>query len=444
MDLIPRIQAFIERPIDGRSLGIFRLAFGLFMVYQCYYYYSVELIQKGFLAPALLFGYDWFPFLDVLPEPAMQGILILMAIGAMLMALGVWMRVGCIVFSLGQAYFLFLEKAYYNNHIYLFVLIPLLLCFTHADHFVSLRSMKGRVGAIRRWELFILQLQIAIVYFYGGLTKINPYWLFEQEPARTAINTMPSNLIFNTLMGNEWGVYLLIYGGLLLDLSAPFLLWHKRVRNWAIWLFIAFNLTNSQIFDDIGVFPFVMLGTIILFYGADELPLLRRLPGALTDAAAKNLPQSPSWAINVLVGYFAIQLLFPFRGHFLPNPLDYTTIANRFSWRMKVDTRKIEELSFTVIDPGSNTRIPIDIAQLLNPVQINALALDPRNVVQFAHYLKREAVKRDIRNAEVKARIRIRYNGGPPQYYIDPNTDLGEAEVNPFRPIPWLVPPRSD
>ncbi|MBK6931833.1 MAG: hypothetical protein IPH12_13600 [Saprospirales bacterium] len=47
-------------------------------------------------------------------------------------------------------------------------------------------------------------------------------------------------------------------------------------------------------------------------------------------------PPAPSALTrNLLLGYFAFQILFPLRGLLLPNPLDYTTIGNRFAWRVK-------------------------------------------------------------------------------------------------------------
>ncbi len=410
------------------------------MLYQCYYYYGVQLIAQGFLAPKILFTYDWFPFLHPLPAGAMNVILALMTLGTVLVAAGWWMRVGAVLFATGQAYFLLLEKSYWNNHIYLFILVAVLLCFTHADHFVSLRPRKNRVQAVARGEVLLLQAQIVLVYFYGGLTKINPYWLFEQEPVRSLLANLPDTHALAGLIKNPFGVQLLTYGGLLLDLAAPILLWKKSVRNWAIWLFVGFNLVNSRIFNDIGVFPFVMLGTVVLFYDANELWFTRWLPGKMPSTAPAAPPVS-LWALRLSAVYFVFQLLFPFRGHLLPNPLDYTTIGNRFSWRMKVDTRLPEEVSFLVINPAAHDTIPVDIRPLINPMQIWALTYDPRSVADMGRYLKKEAAKRGIPHAVVQARIRIRYNGGPSQYFVDPEADLGDASVSPFQRVPWLVPP---
>lgn len=442
MSYAERFIHWLEQPADGRNLGVFRLLFGLFMVYQCYEYYSVGLIDQGFLQPRLLFRYDWFPHLAPLSSPWMHGILLAMAMGALMIASGLWMRIGCALFGAGQAYFLLLEKSYYNNHIYLFVLMCFLLAFTRADHFVSLRPKAGRVRVVQHWEVFFLQAQIVLVYFYGGLAKLNRYWLFEQQPVRTLVESFPQGSLLSGIFNHGLGISLVTYGGLLLDLAAPLLLWHPSFRRWGIWLYVAFNVLNSRLFDDIGIFPFLMLGTITLFYTASDLPLLRRLPGGMPQPAPVCLPAN-RWVKRILFGYFIVQLLFPFRGFFLPNPLDYTTIGNRFAWRMKVDTRLPEQVRFSVVSPSRGDSIPIDISRLVNPMQIWALSYDPRSVADMGRYLKEEAVRMGMTDAVVRANILIRYNGGPSQYFVDPTEDYGKVTVNPYAPIPWLIPPAS-
>jgi hypothetical protein len=293
---------------------------------------------------------------------------------------------------------------------------------------------------VQHWEIFFVQAQIVLVYFYGGLAKLNSYWLLEQQPVRTLVEGFPPGSILSSLFNNSMGIGMVTYGGLLLDLSAPFLLWSPLLRRWGIWLYVAFNLFNARLFDDIGIFPFLMLGTIALFYSAADLPLLRRLPGAMPKPAPVCLPAN-RWVKRILFGYFIVQLLFPFRGFFLPNPLDYTTIGNRFAWRMKVDTRYPEQVRFAVVSPSRGDSIPIDISKVINPMQIWALTYDPRAVADMGRYLRGEAVRMGMEDAVVRANIVIRYNGGPSQYYVDPSADYGSVWVDPYVPIPWLIPP---
>jgi hypothetical protein len=429
--------------------------FGLFMVFNTMNYYRMGLIEKGLLAPKVLFKYDGFEWLHPLSQPAMLAVLALSGISAMLMAAGVLFRWACWGFALSLSFIFFQEKSYYNNHIYLFILLAVLLSFTHADRFLSLRSKNTPLwkGAglpavwkeaggqnVPRWQQFILQAQIVIVYFFGGVAKMKGDWLIRKEPATSMVNFLSESHWLAPFFKNDFTVNVLTYGGFLLDILAPLLLLYKPFRRWALIPFVLFHLANSLIFDDIGIFPFVMLAAMILFYETHELPLLRRLVASGKSIESAALPPTSTLARNFLVAYFIFQLLFPLRGFFLPNQLDYTTIGNRFSWRMKADTRQIEEMKFFLQHPVSKQELPVNIQTFVNEMHISAMAQDPRAVMAFARMLQEEALKQGMPQMLVKARIQIRYNGRPPQYFVNPDVDLASVTYSPFRKLEWVVP----
>ncbi len=229
---------------------------------------------------------------------------------------------------------------------------------------------------------------------------------------------------------------------------APLLLWYKPVRKWAILPFIVFHATNSRIFSDIGNFPYLMLCGLILYYATDELPFGEKLKswfasrsGISGDKHSRPHRFMPSFAFTyILAPYFVFQLLFPFRGHFLPNDLDWTTIGNRFSWRMKVDTRQIEEIQFSAFEPSSTKSYPIDIRSRVNDMQILNLSMDPRSVADFARYLKKEALDFGLKEPQIRASIKLTYNRRPVQYFVDPEVDLSEVTYSPFTRLQWVIP----
>ena len=137
---------------------------------------------------------------------------------------------------------------------------------------------------------------------------------------------------------------------------------------------------------------------------------------------------------------FVFQLLFPFRGHFLPNQLDWTTIGNRFSWRMKVDTRKSNEMQFYVHSPELNNPVQVDIQTFINDLQIKNMSMDPRSVADFAEFMRLEAVKYEAKDPSVTANIKIEYNGRPAQYFVKPDVDLSRVIYSPFKKADWIVP----
>ncbi|MBL7775335.1 MAG: HTTM domain-containing protein, partial [Saprospiraceae bacterium] len=369
-------RSWLVQPVDGRVIGLFRLIFGLFMAWYALYYYRIGFIPQGLLQPKVLFRYDYLEWIPTFPAPAMYLILALMGLSGLLIAAGLFFRWACWMFSFCLAFFLFQEKSYYNNHIYLFILLPLLLSATDADRFFSLRKKIPHSAfriphlAVPRWQQFILQLQILIVYFFAGVVKWKADWLLRMEPMQSMIGQFPEKHWMAPLLKHDFNIYLFTYGGFLLDILSPLLLLYKPVRNWAWIPFALFHLANSQIFDDISIFPFVMLGSMLLFFETREIPVLRNLAQpmqasskrkAQPAAAPAAMVATAPWTARLLTGYFVFQLLFPLRGFLLPNPLDYTTIGNRFAWRVKADTRQPHEMRFTVEHAASGQSSQVDI-----------------------------------------------------------------------------------
>jgi hypothetical protein len=441
--------SWLSQPIDPLVLGIFRIGFGLFMTYTMIHYFEIGLIRNMFVLPQTNFQYDFVRWIKPLPENYLNVLMGFLLSCALAISAGLWFKWACRLFAVGYAYIFLLDKSIYNNHIYLFILLAILLSFTDADRVLSLRKQSKEPFLAPRWQVFILQMQIVIVYFYGGIAKLTKDWLFNCQPVRVLVEKLPTDHILAHLFKNEAGIFLLNYGGLIIDLGAPLFLWHKPFRKWAIFLFVGFNLLNSRIFSDIGIFPYVMLFSLLLFYEPGDLPFIRsqKVKNKDQQSGDQNLGEVRTAGIGAtsrlsvfLYFYFVFQLVFPFRGHFLPNPLDWTTIGNRFSWRMKVDTRDIEEMNFFVHSAAYDQPVPVDIHTFINDMQIRNLSMDPRSVVDFAKYIKAEVIKHGAVDPEIKATIRLRYNGRLPQLFVDPETDLSSVDVSPFRKLDWVYP----
>jgi vitamin K-dependent gamma-carboxylase len=444
MNWLTKLKTYLEAPTNGHTLGLFRLIFGLFMVYEMFDYIQIDLVRNAFILPQAHLSY--FEFLQPLPEPILDAMLYLMLLAAILISLGWLFRPACFVLAVLYGYFLLLDKCIFNNHLYLFVLLAFMLGFTHADRFFSVRNFFGKekMASLRipRWEVFIFQLQFAIVYFYGGLAKLNYDWVFRSEPVKSLINMIPDSEPLAFLFKHDFQVPLLTYGGILFDLAVPFLLWFKPTRLWVLPLILFFHLSNSQTLNDIGIFPFVMIFTTILFFEASEIPLLRKMVNAKNTGKDKNLKvlTSPNCVGKLLVGYMVFQLLFPFRGLFLLNPVNWTMIANRFAWRMKSQSRLLDELSYTIQDGPSGQVYTVEIEKVINPMQINVVAHDPIAAVAVAKELSRQGLERGMADPIVKAKIRVRWNGYPSAYTVDPTVNLAKVAYSPFKKLEWVMP----
>lgn len=441
--LIPKIRTFLNAQIDGRILGIFRVIFGLFMSYEMFRYLQIDLVKNAFILPKVQLEY--FDFIKVMPEPVMNMLIVVLLICSLLITFGILFRPACITLGIGYLYILLLDKSIYNNHIYLFVLLAFLLACTHADHFLSFKKAKKEKPlwtTIPRWEIFIIQLQFAIVYFYGGLAKINPEWLGRMEPISSLVNNFPDDHALAFFYSQEFQIPFLIYGGLFFDLLIPFFLWFKRTRLIALIPLFIFHVSNALVFDDIGIFPYVMICSTLIFFEPDELPFLKKpLVNPSRKLKAAPVAMNPSkFTFYFLMVFFCFQFLFPFRGFFLPNNPDWSSVASKFSWHMKIQTRDIRYLAFTIQDGPENPAMEVTLNTFANPMQIMNIAADPRATVSMAKALAQEGKKRKMQNPIVKAEVLISWNGREPVYFVDPQADLSKVSYSPFAEIPWVMP----
>lgn len=444
MNWTTNFKNYLLAPTQGYILGLFRIVFGCFMVYEMLDYVQIDLVQNAFILPKIHLSY--YSFLQPLPAPVLYAMLYTMLVCAGLIAVGWLFRPACFVFAAFYGYFLMLDKGIFNNHLYLFVLLAFVLGFTHADHFFSVKNIFGKEKMtsvkVPQWEVFILQLHFAIVYFYGGLAKINPDWLFRCEPVKTMLEIIPASHPLAFWLKNDFQAPLETYGGLAFDLVIPFMLWYKRTRWWALLPLLVFHLSNSLTFNDIGIFPFIMIFSTILFFEVEEIPFLRTMvtKGNQAKLHPTKILSSPIWVQKILVGYVIFQLLFPFRGLFLPNPVNWTMVANRFSWRMKSQSRLIDEFSYTIQEGQNGEKIPVKIEEFINPMQINAALHDPIAAADVAKGLAREGKVHGMAEPVVKANIRVRWNGYQPAFTVNPDTDLAKVEYSPFRKLDWVMP----
>jgi len=105
---------------------------------------------------------------------------VVMGVSTICIALGLFYRIALVSFFLTYGYIFLLEKTFYNNHHYLFLLVTFLLIFVDAHRCFSLdalRKEKEEIKTVPHWHILILRAQIFIVYFYAGIAKLHKDWL---------------------------------------------------------------------------------------------------------------------------------------------------------------------------------------------------------------------------------------------------------------------------
>ena len=437
------IQHLLFSSVDIASLVYFRIVFGSIMLWEVWRYFEHNWIARYWIKPRLHFTYPGFDWVQPWPGQGMYIHFIGLGILATCILLGLCYRISAVLFCLGFTYIFLLEKARYLNHFYLICLISFLLIFIPSHRLLSLdawRYPRIQRHTVPAWMLWLLRFQLAIPYFYGGLAKINSDWL-QGEPMRMWMAARTDFPIIGSLFTEEWMIYLLSYGGLVLDLLVvPCLIWRKT-RPFAFAAAVIFHLMNARLFS-IGIFPWFMIGATAMFFPPDWprrlLWLHRSTEHNLTQPSRRSRPSYRSLTLSLLGTYCALQLLLPFRHYLYPGNVSWTEEGHRFAWHMKLRSKKAKA-RFTVTRPPNHSVLLIEPKEFMPRWQARKMATRPDMILQFSHFLARTFGQDKPESIEVRADVMASLNGRQYQRLIDPNIDLSK-QPRTLSSNQWILP----
>ena len=447
---------FLFQPVSIASLIFFRIIFGILAfvdVLNTWVYY--HLTVGAFNPERFQFRYYGFEWTKPIPEPWMSIFFIGLMLVALCIAFGYKYRLMSWVFAFGFSYTYFLEKAFYLNHGYLFCWICFVMALLPAHRALSV-DVKLRpelkVSTIPFWCLFILPFMMGVVYFYGGIAKINPDWL-QGVPLKIWLKNKADLFLIGPLIAKEGTAYFMSYGGLLLDLLAVFFLLNKRTRTWVFGFILFFHGMNHLVFN-IGIFPFLSIALTALYFPPDfpekiGLRLAKRwqwLQRFIARQPKPSVTPVPLWqeqatlrpviaaGLGVII---AIHLLLPLRHHLFPGDVAWTEEGHRYSWRMMLRSKQGYG-TFTIVDKTTGEKEKIQPRDHLQNKQHRKLYTHPDMILQFAHYLRDQKLA-EGQEVEVYADIKVKLNGGEYQRFIDPGVDLAAVEWQFFRSAEWIL-----
>ncbi|MCB0198024.1 MAG: HTTM domain-containing protein [Anaerolineae bacterium] len=449
-----RIIAFIQskfqaysnaliKPIDASSLATFRVLFGALMVWEVYRYHQYDRIYRYYIEPKFFFPYEFFPFIAPLSGQGMYLVFFIMGLSALGIALGFFYRVSAITFFFTYTYVFLIDKAQYNNHYYLISLVAFLLIFVDAHRWASLDQLIRpdlRAEIVPRWHLLILRVQFFLVYFFGGVAKLNPDWLVA-EPIRSWLQNRADYPVAGPFFASEMGAYFFAYGGLMFDLFIGTLLLWRRTRLLAFIGVLFFNLTNKWLFS-IGIFPYAMIAATILFVEADwPRRVLRRAKVAIPKVTPPNYVAYKPWAVGFFSIFIALQILIPFRHWLYGGNVSWTEEGHRFAWHMKL-RGKSADIRFFVTDPETEMTWEFDPRQNLTSRQLDKMATRPDMIIYYVHRLKEILEDNDIQDPIIYVESWASLNGRPYQQMVYPDYNLAAAPETILAPYDWVIPLR--
>lgn len=452
-------------PVDIASLAFFRVVFGILGFADLMGVWAYYHLSEGYFDPEKFqFKYMGFEWARPLPEPFMSIVFIGLMMVALLIAVGRWYKTCTVVFFLGFSYIFLLEKALYLNHGYLFVWLSFLMIFLPANHNYSwdvLRNPSFRKEQVQAWSVFILPFMMGIVYVYGAIAKMNADWLLDANPLHIWLRARREMPLLGWLWAQKETAYVMAWSGMLLDLSAPFLLLFRKTRAWALGFVLFFHLTNTLIFQ-IGIFPWLSIGLSLLYFppswprrawaiAKQKLVWLQRVgdwwDGQLPplspplDAAQPEYPRR--YLLPALSILMAFHFLLPLRHWLYPGDVAWTEEGHRFSWRMMLRSKNgYGHFEVKNLKTGEVTKVNVN--DYLTDRQREKIFTHPDMVLQFAHYLRDLWHRRGVAEVAVYAPVRASLNGRKTQPFIDSTIDLAAIAWDPFRSSGWIMPLEDD
>lgn len=381
------VKSLLNRQISRASLAVFRMGFGAIMVWHLakliWPHGWGTMLDFHYFDPDYVFPFVGFEWIRPFPEPFLTIHVWITLLAAVGVAIGLCYRLSTTVLCLGYTYLFLLESADYNNHYYLICLVAFLLIWMPANQLWSLDvwllRKTGKDAAIEHseipfWPVFLLRSQFFILYFFGGIAKMNADWVTGIPllgPATQLHETVSNWALMPSFVSISTVAIFLAWGGLIYDLTIGFLLIFPRTRLLGIAATFFFHFTNNFLFS-IGIFPLLAFTSSLIFFPPNWPYLvmnwlrrptwnLRTLLGKLKERKGKRVRTKNGRVLKPIVlyfviGYLLLQVLFPLRHFFIRGDANWSEEGQRFAWRMMLRMKAPGHIIFYVEDEGIQHR----------------------------------------------------------------------------------------
>jgi hypothetical protein len=312
--------------------------------------------------------------------------------------------------------------------------------------------------AVPRWHLLLFRLQIVLVYAFAGLAKLSSSDWLRGYPIRE-LARLSYDAAFEDVIGvppppgssrilPELFTFFIAGGGVVFDcLVGPALLgWAgRRARRAALWCSAAFHGCNFFLFE-IGVFPFLMLATSVLFLEEDEdgaarmdVDPKRKKRGPAGDPrragdprplavpvprTANPLGWRATLATLIFCAHFCAQTVLPLRHYAYQKTyvqltgvdaasepmygdprrvhVNWTGLGELWAWRMMLTSKRCDgafRVTFEDAELGSTKRTTRRRAAIVSPKAAGLTPTQQHRVFQYPGYIRQAAFEAARRRA---------------------------------------------
>ncbi|MGB3149449.1 MAG: HTTM domain-containing protein [Maribacter sp.] len=447
--MVSIINKHIKAPVEAAPLAVFRVLFGLMMLFSIIRFWSYGWIDKLYIQPKVFFSFYAFEWVKPIGNYT-YFIFAICGLSSFLIAIGYRYKMAIITFFLSFTFIELMDKTTYLNHYYFISVLSFLMIFLPAHAYFSVDAVRNRKKAfqyIPAWTINSIKLLLGIVYFYAGLAKLNSDWLFNAMPLKIWLPSKFNIPFIGNLLSQEWVQYTFSWTGAAYDLTIPFLLLYKKTRPFAFILVVIFHVLTRVLFP-IGMFPYIMIISTLIFFDASlHHKIIRFLARIFKLNTARFNNQKTLTGVSIkmekvkyalIALFFVIQLTLPFRYLLYPGELFWTEEGYRFSWRVML-MEKTGYAQFKIVNGETGRWFYVDNSDFLTPFQEKQMAFQPDFILEYAHMLKGHFEKDGHRAVEVYADCHVSLNGRLSTRYIDPNIDLAQ-EKESFVHKDWIIP----
>lgn len=420
------MMKYLNAPIDSAALIFFRFFTGIFLI--------CELINGLFLgkitqytAPSFHFSYLLTPFIKPFPYWGVIAQYILIMVCAVCVSLGKFYRISSVVLFLSFTHLFLSEQSEYINHAYLYCLMLFwLMVFPLGEKEIS--------STHPRWMLWLVLFHLSLAYFFAGVAKVNHDWL-SGTPMDLFLASRKDHLLSFIYLHPKAPLFF-SWGGLLFDLCISFLMIIPFTRVWAFILATIFHLSNVAMFG-LASFPWYCLALTSLFFS----PSWPRKIWGFRTLLKNNNEKMSSFTLNqntalIVSLYLIIHLLLPFRHLAYPHSTSWSEEAHQFSWRMMLRTKS--GYMGLVGQKENGTHFIINPLLYLTPRQVEKMKGHPDMILQFAHFVGEEFLKKGHK-IKIFCHSMISLNNHPPRPLIDPKVNLLEVRRS-LKPYDFILP----
>lgn len=441
------MKHYFQKTTSAAPLAVFRIVFGLLLFGSIIRFWSKGWIHELYIEPQYFFTFYGFEFVQPLGEYTYL-LFAVCGLSALLVALGLFYRVSIISLFLSFTYIELIDKSTYLNHYYFISMICLMMIFLPAHAYFSLDACRNKQlssDKIPLWCLDSLKLFVALLYVFAGLAKVNSDWLLEAQPLRIWLPAKNDTPLIGPLFNHVWVAYAFSWIGCFYDLSIAFLLMIRKTRVFAYLAVVVFHSLTALLFP-IGMFPYIMIATALIFFSADfHKGIISRIGNWIKAPATFINPErkyayAPVFSnmLIVLFGiFFFIQIILPFRHVLYPGELFWTEEGYRFSWRVML-MEKAGYAQFVVKD-STGKQVVVDNTQFLTPLQEKMMSTQPDMLLQYAHILEEYYSQQGFRSPQVYVDSYVTLNGRLGKPLVSAVTDLAK-EKDSFGHKSWIMP----